>query len=103
MPESIHRGHHGPQPTETEVLRCQDVSEQATDYMEHALPVRQWLAVRFHLLICSMCRAYMDQLRKTPRLLARGHLPPPPPDVERRLLDASSRPPVEQPPPEPPV
>jgi hypothetical protein len=82
------------------VLRCQDVSELATDYMEHALPLRRRLAVRLHLLLCSMCRAYIDQLRKTGRLLGRGRLTPPSADREQQLLAAIN---PEPPPPEPPA
>jgi hypothetical protein len=69
------------------------VSEQATDYMEGALPLRRRLAMRWHLRQCSMCRAYLDQLRKTIGLLAAGELPPPPPETERDLL--ASLPPAE--------
>lgn len=82
------------------MLRCQDVSELATDYMEHALPLRQRLAMRLHLAMCSMCRAYMDQLRKTSRLLGLGRLPPPSPEHEAALLAAARG---TAPPPEPPA
>ena len=71
------------------MLSCQDVSEKATDYMEHALPLRQRLAMRWHLRLCSMCRAYLDQLRKTTQLLSRGRLPPPSDETERQLLAAA--------------
>jgi anti-sigma factor RsiW len=64
------------------------VSEQATDYMEGALSLRRRLAMRWHLRQCSMCRAYLDQLRKTIALLAAGDLPPPAPETERELLAA---------------
>jgi hypothetical protein len=73
------------------VLKCREVSELATDYMEHALPVRQWLGVRFHLFLCDMCRAYIDQLRKTAALLHGRPLPPPPPEVEANLASAQGR------------
>ena len=66
------------------MLKCREVSELATDYMERALPVRQWLGVRVHLFLCSMCRAYIDQLRKTAALL-HGRPLPPPPEVEAHL------------------
>lgn len=85
------------------MLRCQDISEMATDYMEHALPVRRRLAMRFHLALCSMCRAYIDQLRKARRLLGRGHLPPPPAAVEQRILAAAARPPAPHPSAPPPT
>jgi predicted anti-sigma-YlaC factor YlaD len=67
------------------VLKCRDVSELATDYMGRALPVRVWLGVRVHLFLCSMCRAYIDQLRRTAALLHGRALPPPPPEVEAHL------------------
>jgi hypothetical protein len=73
--------------TGNDVLKCRDVSELATDYMEAALPPRLWLGVRWHLVLCRMCRTYLDQLRKARRLLAGRALPPPPPPVEQRLLD----------------
>jgi hypothetical protein len=77
---------------ENAVLKCRDVSELATDYMEHALPWRLWFGVRLHLLLCDMCRAYLDQLRKTALLLRGRTLPEPPAEVEDRLT--ARRPPA---------
>jgi predicted anti-sigma-YlaC factor YlaD len=62
------------------------MSELATDYMERALPWRVWLAARWHLHLCAMCRAYYDQLHKLQRLLRRGTLPPPTPETEAAIL-----------------
>jgi len=67
------------------VLKCREVSELATDYMERTLPLRVWLGVRLHLFLCSMCRAYLDQLRKTAALLRGRPLPHPPPELETHL------------------
>ena len=58
------------------VLRCRDVTERASDLLEGALPLRLRLALRLHLALCSMCRAYLDQWRKTRGLLGRGRLAP---------------------------
>jgi predicted anti-sigma-YlaC factor YlaD len=69
---------------------CREVSELATDYMEHALPLRRWLGVRMHLFACRMCRNYLDQLRKTTRLVRRGALPAPVQEVEARLVRAAT-------------
>ena len=74
------------------MLKCRDVSELATDYMERALPLRLWLGVRLHLLLCDMCRAYIDQLRKTALLLRGRSLPEPPAEIEERLT--ARRPPA---------
>ena len=68
------------------MLTCRDVTEHATDYMEGALPPRAWLAVRLHLFVCRMCRVYVDQLRRTARLLRGCRLPPPLPEVEARIV-----------------
>jgi predicted anti-sigma-YlaC factor YlaD len=64
------------------------VSELATDYMEDALNWRGRISVRWHLRLCGMCRAHLDQLAKTQRLLGRGVLAAPAADVEERLAAA---------------
>jgi predicted anti-sigma-YlaC factor YlaD len=58
----------------------------ATDFMEGALGWRQRLAVLLHLAICHGCRAFMQQMRRTVRLLGTLTVPPPPPETEARLL-----------------
>jgi predicted anti-sigma-YlaC factor YlaD len=80
------------------VLKCREVTELATDYMEQALPPRAWLAMRLHLALCSMCRTYLDQLRKTKRLLGRLVPPPAPPEVETQLVAAARTPHSQDPP-----
>ena len=76
---------------------CRDVSEIATDYMEHTLSPPRWLSVRLHLLACEMCRRYLRQLRSTRALLGQGTLPPPSADMEDRIVAAASRPPSDEP------
>jgi predicted anti-sigma-YlaC factor YlaD len=65
---------------------CRDVSALATDYMEGQLGLRRRLAVRLHLAICSGCRGFMQQMRRTVRLIGDLPVAPPPPDTEARLL-----------------
>jgi predicted anti-sigma-YlaC factor YlaD len=81
------------------VLKCVEAAELATDYMERELPPRAWLAMRLHLALCSMCRAYLDQLRKTKRLLGVVSPAPAPPDVETRLVASATAPQPPEPPP----
>jgi predicted anti-sigma-YlaC factor YlaD len=64
------------------------MTELATDYMEGALPLRRRLLARWHLALCSRCRAYYDQLAKTVRLLRGRPLTGPDPGTEARLLAA---------------
>ena len=68
------------------VLTCREVTEHATDYMEGALPLRTRWAVRLHLALCRMCRAYVAQLRWTVRLLRGRALVGPSAAVETRIL-----------------
>lgn len=75
---------------ESTVLKCRDVPELATDYVEGALNRRDRLTMRLHLLICRMCRTYMDQIAKTRRLLGRQEMPPPAPDIEEKLVSAAA-------------
>ncbi len=65
-----------PATTENRLLKCRDIPERASELLEGDLPWRDRLGMRLHLAVCSMCRAYLDQLRKTRTLLARGSLPP---------------------------
>jgi predicted anti-sigma-YlaC factor YlaD len=67
---------------------CRDMSELSTDYLEHTLGWRARLGVRWHLALCSMCRAYYDQLEKTLRLLRGRPLDGPGEAAETRILTA---------------
>jgi hypothetical protein len=75
------------------MLKCRDVSEMASDYIDSGLTLRARLGMRLHLAMCDMCRAYLDQLRKTTRLLGRGTLPAAAPEIEARLVTAATAPP----------
>ena len=68
--------------------KCREMTELSTDYLEHALDWRGRLAVRWHLVICSLCRAYYDQLAKTLQLLRARPLEAPDAAIEARLLAA---------------
>ncbi len=68
------------------MLRCRDVPELATALMEDGLPLRTRLGLRLHLAMCGMCRAYIDQLRKTRALLARRPLAAPSAAEEEALI-----------------
>lgn len=51
------------------MLTCRDVTSKATDYAEGALPWTMRLQIRFHLMMCWMCRRYLAQLELTRRAL----------------------------------
>jgi predicted anti-sigma-YlaC factor YlaD len=67
------------------VLKCRDMAELATAWLEGALPLRTRLAARLHLWLCEACRNYVDQLRRTMRFLSA--IPPrEPPDNENEIM-----------------
>ena len=68
---------------------CRDMSELVTDYMERATTLRVRVAMWLHLLQCSACRHYFDQVRRTVRLLGRGSISPPDQSTEDSVLAAT--------------
>lgn len=72
------------------LLKCRDVPDHATDYLEGTLARPTRIGMRLHLMICLMCRTYMDQMRKTRALLRRQQLPGPEAETEERLVRAMS-------------
>ena len=79
-----------------EAVRCLEMVEVVTEWMEGALDDDERATIEEHLAICPDCTAYVDQLRTTTALAARLADPSEPaPDAMRaRLLVAfrSSRP-----------
>jgi len=51
-------------------LRCRDVVELVTDYLEGALSARTRARFERHLARCRGCAAYLQQIREVVRLLA---------------------------------
>ena len=70
------------------MLKCEAVAELVTEYAEGSLPFGRRLAMGLHLLMCAMCRNYVDQLAKTRRLLRARPLDGPAPDAEDRVVAA---------------
>jgi predicted anti-sigma-YlaC factor YlaD len=57
----------------TDALTCRELVEIVTDYLEDALPPPERARFEEHLSMCSGCRAYLDQMRRT--LTTLGTLP----------------------------
>ena len=57
---------------------CREVAEQATEYLEKAMPRQQRLGVWAHLRLCPNCRAFLRQLMQTIALARRAAVRPPP-------------------------
>jgi len=60
-----------------EAIRCLEMVEVVTEWMEGALDDDARAAVEEHLAICPDCIAYVDQLRTTTTLAARREGPSP--------------------------
>jgi anti-sigma factor RsiW len=74
-----------------EEIRCIEMVEVVTEWMEGALDDDSRAAVEEHLAICPDCIAYLDQLRATTALVAQSvddATEPPPADVRARLVAA---------------
>ena len=73
---------------ETPEMRCNELVEVITEYLEGTLPAEDRARFDRHLAKCDGCRAYLDQMRETIRAL--GHLPPESlsPEAESALLEA---------------
>jgi anti-sigma factor RsiW len=54
-------------------LRCQELVELITDYLEGALPAADVRRFDVHLAECDGCTSYLEQMRET--IDALGHIP----------------------------
>jgi predicted anti-sigma-YlaC factor YlaD len=47
------------------MIKCKDLTEEASAYIDGNLSLRKRIAVYYHLLICRPCRNYLQQIRST--------------------------------------
>lgn len=69
-------------------LTCQELVELVTDYLEGALAPRDRLDFERHLVWCSWCRDYLDQMRTTIELTGAPSVEEPASPLREQLLDA---------------
>jgi anti-sigma factor RsiW len=50
-------------------LHCEHVVEMATDWMEGALAPAERVELEVHLVTCAGCVAYIEQMRRSTRIL----------------------------------
>lgn len=72
-------------------LRCQQVVELVTDYLEDALDAPTRLRFEQHLAGCAECTRYLDQARLTRDAMGRVHPSEPDAETKAALLDAFRR------------
>jgi predicted anti-sigma-YlaC factor YlaD len=73
-------------PEKTDIT-CDELVELVTDYLEGALPTRDRVDFERHLVWCSWCRDYLDQVRTTIELTGEGADVDPPSPLREQLLD----------------
>jgi predicted anti-sigma-YlaC factor YlaD len=47
------------------MYQCKDITEEVNNYLDGDLPLSKRIGLFFHLLICSCCRNYLQQVRST--------------------------------------
>ncbi len=47
------------------MYQCKDVANEVNNYIDGDLPLAKRVGLFFHLLICSCCRNYLQQIRST--------------------------------------
>jgi len=62
------------------VLSCRDVTEQASDYLDQAMPFWARMMFRLHLGMCRHCQELVRQLELTTAALGSGAFAPAPAD-----------------------
>lgn len=70
------------------IRSCKDVVELVTEYFEDALSPSDRSRFEEHVMSCPPCRAHLEQMQETIRLL--GSIPEETvsPDAEQALIDA---------------
>ena len=74
--------------SDTAELSCQELVELVTDYLEGALPDVDRARFENHVARCAGCRAYLEQMRSTIRLVGRLAPSDVDPAAEETLLAA---------------
>jgi predicted anti-sigma-YlaC factor YlaD len=69
-------------------LTCRELVELVTDYLDGALPLKDRLDFERHLVWCSWCRDYLDQMRTTIELTGTPERSEPGSPLREELLDA---------------
>ena len=69
-------------------LTCREVVELVTEYLEGGLSTHDRLDFERHLVWCSWCRDYLDQMRTTIELTGRPDDAEPPAQLREQLLEA---------------
>lgn len=73
------------------MLKCRDVVEQTSDYVDDELNWRQRLSFRMHIILCGRCRAFVSNFRKMLLILHKPPASPIPPKLIEKLEQQISK------------
>ena len=66
---------------------CKEVRRLSSEYLEEELPAAKYSALQFHLSKCGPCKAFVETLASTIRLLSRLPRISAPPEFKQSLID----------------
>jgi len=69
-------------------MKCREMVELMTDYLEGALSVRDRESFEEHIAGCDGCRAYLEQMRATMKTVGNLADEPIPETIQEQLLEA---------------
>lgn len=44
------------------MISCREAARLASESLDHKLPLNKWLALKLHLMMCSLCRSFVKQI-----------------------------------------
>ncbi len=47
------------------MYQCKDIADEVNNYIDGDLPLGKRVGLFFHLILCSCCRNYLQQIRST--------------------------------------
>ena len=71
------------------MLNCRQATKLMSDGLDHSLTRRQRLQLRLHVMMCSACRAYRQQIEQLRHMMSRRFTGDPRPDEHERLSNAA--------------
>lgn len=68
------------------MLSCKEISELASDHIDHKLPFFKRMQFRMHLFMCHKCRQFVEQMQLTIDTISQiKPLPPEPSQVDDQV------------------
>ncbi|MFW5450912.1 MAG: hypothetical protein ACKE9I_04880 [Methylophagaceae bacterium] len=55
------------------MYQCKDIADEVNNYIDGDLPLTKRIGLFYHLLICSCCRNYLQQIRSTISVITVAH------------------------------